>query len=119
MTEKHKCPVCGKFDFDYYNSMDFCDICFNYTSCNNCSEGYDYFNGKCILQIKNCREYLNESLCDKCDDNFTFNEDNRSVCLSKENFTGDYYTKDNGISYYPCDNEIENCDIFDCALEPY
>ena len=94
----------------YYPCMDFCDICFNYTSCNNCSEGYDYFNGKCILQIKNCREYLNESLCDKCDDNFTFNEDNRSVCLSKENFTGDYYTKDNGISYYPCDNEIENCD---------
>ena len=27
MTEKHKCPVCGKYEFEEYNYLDICDIC--------------------------------------------------------------------------------------------
>ena len=27
MTDRHICPVCGSFEFEYYNSMDFCDVC--------------------------------------------------------------------------------------------
>lgn len=27
MADKHKCPVCGKFEFERRNSMDYCDEC--------------------------------------------------------------------------------------------
>lgn len=27
MEEKHKCPVCGKFDFEEYNSLEICEVC--------------------------------------------------------------------------------------------
>lgn len=27
MDEKHKCPVCGQFDFDEYASLEICEIC--------------------------------------------------------------------------------------------
>ena len=27
MAEKHKCPVCGKFEFEGHNCMDICDVC--------------------------------------------------------------------------------------------
>lgn len=27
MAGKHKCPVCGKFEFESYNSLEMCDVC--------------------------------------------------------------------------------------------
>ncbi|MCD7774424.1 MAG: hypothetical protein LUH40_02430 [Clostridiales bacterium] len=27
MAEKHKCPVCGKFVFDFDGSFDICEVC--------------------------------------------------------------------------------------------
>lgn len=27
MTEKHKCPVCGKYEFPREDSHDFCPVC--------------------------------------------------------------------------------------------
>lgn len=27
MEERHKCPVCGKYMFEYRNCMDICDVC--------------------------------------------------------------------------------------------
>ena len=27
MAVKHKCPVCGKFDFEGHNSFDDCEVC--------------------------------------------------------------------------------------------
>lgn len=27
MAGKHKCPVCGEYEFDEHNSLDICDIC--------------------------------------------------------------------------------------------
>ncbi len=27
MTEKHKCPVCGEFEFDEYCSLEICEVC--------------------------------------------------------------------------------------------
>ena len=41
-------------------------------------------------------------------DNYAFKEDNRSICLNINNFTN-YYSKDDGISYYPCGKNISNC----------
>ena len=88
--------------------MDNCDVCSNENSCNTCSAGFDYHNGKCIQRIENCETYLNESFCSRCKDNFAFKEDNRSICLYIDNFTN-YYTKDDGISYFPCGKNISIC----------
>ena len=92
----------------YYSCIDNCDICSNNNSCNNCSLGFDYYNKKCHKKIDNCEEYSNNGNCTKCKYNFAFKEDNRNICLNKDNFTN-YYTKDNGISYHLCENEIDNC----------
>jgi len=27
MAEKHKCPVCKKYVFDEYNSLEICEVC--------------------------------------------------------------------------------------------
>ena len=27
MEEKHSCPVCGKFEFEEYNSLEICENC--------------------------------------------------------------------------------------------
>lgn len=27
MAEKHKCPVCGEFDFEEHNSLEICEVC--------------------------------------------------------------------------------------------
>lgn len=27
MAESHKCPICGKYEFEHRNCMDICDIC--------------------------------------------------------------------------------------------
>ena len=91
--------------------MSNCDICSNALSCQNCSEGYDYSNSECIKhlnQIAYCEEYDTDGLCSKCIDNFAFKEDNRTSCLNKNNFEN-YYTKDGGISYYPCENKLSGC----------
>ena len=92
----------------YYTCIENCDICSNNITCDNCSLGFSFFNGKCINSIENCQIYLNENICNKCKENYAFKEDNRTICLNKNNFDN-YYTKDEGISYYPCENEITNC----------
>lgn len=27
MEEQHQCPLCGQYEFERYNSMDFCPVC--------------------------------------------------------------------------------------------
>lgn len=27
MEEKHKCPICGEFEFESYNSLEMCEHC--------------------------------------------------------------------------------------------
>lgn len=27
MEDKHKCPVCGQFEFEEYNSLEICEVC--------------------------------------------------------------------------------------------
>ena len=92
----------------YYKCIENCDICSNDISCNSCSNGFDYFNGKCVIDNKTCLEFDKENICKKCMDNYAFRENDRSICLSLDNFVN-YYTKDDGISYYPCSREISNC----------
>ncbi len=95
----------------HYKCIENCEICSNYTGCDKCLRGYGLSGEKCIQQdniIRNCLEYDINETCIRCVKNFAFKEDNKSICLNIENFEY-YYTKDGGISYYPCDIENPNC----------
>ena len=95
----------------HYKCIDNCEICSNYTGCDKCLKGYVLSANECIQQdnlIKNCHEYDGNKTCIRCLKNFAFKEDDRNVCIRIENFVN-YYSRDEGISYFPCDVEFPNC----------
>jgi hypothetical protein len=64
----------------------------------------------CNLTIPNCDECINKTFCKKCYDGFIFIGDDHSKCVKKSEIEhNEYYTEDDGKTFYPCDNEIENC----------
>ena len=85
-----------------------CDVCLNDISCETCSEEYIFKNGKCIPEIEKCYEYGTDDLCSKCEENYALKENDRTLCFSL-NDLNNHYTKDEGISYFPCENEISEC----------
>ena len=94
----------------YYKCMDNCQICEEENLCKKCFDGYIYTLNKCLKEIDNCKEYSDDGKCSACSDNYAFEEDNREECFNIEENFEEYYTKDNGISYYPCSKEAENCE---------
>ena len=93
----------------YEKCIDNCDVCFDHISCYKCKENYFYFKeSKCIKEVENCEKYNDNGLCENCNEDFAFKENNRDKCLSINNFGKNYYTKD-GISYYKCSEAIKNC----------
>ena len=95
----------------YYKCIDNCETCSNFTGCDKCMRGYGLSGNKCIYQekiIQHCNEYDSNETCIKCVKNYAFKENDRSNCLGIENFE-EYYTMDDGISYYPCDLKDFNC----------
>ena len=91
--------------------MSNCNICSNANTCQTCSEGYHYTNSSCKKQtspIANCAEYGEDGSCSKCNDNYAFKGENRTYCENKNNLEN-YYSKDEGKSYYPCENELSGC----------
>jgi len=101
----------------YYKCLDDCDICSDLESCDTCKDGYEFLNNKCVnLNIPHCEEYDENGICVRCSDNYGFKEIDRSSCYEKEIFKEKYYTKDDGISYFPCSNELADCDS--CEYDP-
>ena len=95
----------------YYKCMDYCKECSDSNSCTKCEEGIDYNYNKCInINIDNCEQSDSQGICNKCKSNFAFNGTNINFCINQEKFDDYYFTKDNGASYYLCENEISNCD---------
>ena len=119
-NEKIKCVDSTKInighyrinDSFYYECIDNCDICQNSTLCESCNSNSINLYDKCIKKIENCKEYNEDGSCKICNDNFGFIENNRNECINIEELN-EYYSKDNGISYYKCDgegdNHIKNC----------
>ena len=95
----------------YYKCMEHCDSCNNLESCEKCEEGFDYNYNKCInIHINNCLEEDELGICTKCNNNYAFNGTDRNFCIEKNKFNNNnYYTKDNGISYFLCWIGISGC----------
>ena len=101
--------------------MDNCLICSDTISCGMCEANHIYKQKKCemvdnsFILIDNCLEYDKDNLCTKCNAHWGFNQTNRDKCLSLENELKGHFTRDNGVSYYPCSNLNENCT--DCYFD--
>ena len=106
----------------YEKCMNHCESCKNKKECKGCENGYIYTENKdgtseCILSddpnqlINHCFKYDKNKKCKQCNENYGFNGTNKDICLSikNENELAKYYSKDNGISYYPCFIENPNC----------
>ena len=99
----------------YEKCIDKCDECIDGETCEGCSSGYININHHCVVNddpskiIDNCNMYDENKKCVKCKKNFAFNETNRETCYNIETQFSEYYTKDDGISYYPCSSQNPSC----------
>ena len=100
----------------YETCMDNCDSCSNKETCNGCKIGYIYQKSNPICKeaqpgeyINYCYDYDTNNKCIKCNTGYGFKGSDRSACLSLDNELASYYSKDGGISYYPCTNYNQNC----------
>ena len=106
----------------YYNKnginfpcIEFCTKCYNSNTCEKCNNIHKLNPDKtqCIDKVENCETYENIDFnCTKCKNGFAFIGKDRNNCYYITN-KEKYYTLDNGISYYPCDTNIKNCDECD------
>jgi hypothetical protein len=127
-VQKIKCLPLKELDTGYFKNgdiyekcIDNCDICFDNLNCYKCKDNYFFFKKtKCIKEVENCEKYNDNEICENCNEDFAFEENKRDKCLSIYKFGKNYYTKDE-ISYYKCNDIIENCnecmyDIIDNEL---
>ena len=109
----------------------FCDICENENKCIRCKKGYGFLENdrsKCIYvgsneyysedeglsfypcstNLQNCEQCLNKTYCIKCNNSYYFIEYDRTRCFKDKNLD-EYYTEDNGTSYFPCNTDVSHC----------
>ena len=107
-----------KKDNVYYPCLAFCIECESSTTCKTCDifHTLNAARTQCDDKIPNCDEYNPTDLsCLKCKTGYAFIKQDRMNCYN--NITEDkYFTIDGGISYYPCDTNVSNCDI--CNNKP-
>ena len=95
----------------YYKCIQNCELCSDTTGCDKCMRGYVLSNNACITQeniISNCHEYDTNQNCIKCSKDFAFIGTDRTNCV-RLNTLLRYYTLDEGVSYYPCQDKNPNC----------
>ena len=94
----------------YLKCMEKCTICEDAKTCSKCEEGYYYHEKKCKLltnetrekMVENCLEMDDNFNCKKCVAGYGFNQTNTKVCLKVDEELVNYYSKNNGVNYYPC-----------------
>ena len=90
-----------------------CETCTNQNGriiCDKCEDEYrlSLSKNECFKIIENCDKYEEGELCNKCKEGFAFEGEERKICKQFDSLE-EYYTKNNGTSYYKCDNAIDNC----------
>ena len=93
----------------YYKCIDLCEKCSNDTYCEKCIDNFIFNDNTCIREISNCEKYYLNGSCEKCKENFFFEGERRDICINIQ----DFYL--NNKSYYICNNSennsIQNCKI--------
>ena len=95
-----------------YPCIKYCNLCQSSYTCNTCDKFHILNSNRtiCLDRIENCEIYNEDLTCKKCRKGNAFLREDRLHCynnLTKER----YFSLDDGISYYPCNTNISNCDI--------
>ena len=123
----------GKY-YPCFDAFPYCDKCSGKSLCYECFENY-YFtldeNDKkicddisinkyyerndgvyilCSKAINNCDECQNENICKNCIRNYYFLGNYRDNCRNDLDLRK-YYSEDNNISYFPCNEAMPQCDF--------
>jgi hypothetical protein len=116
-----------------YDAYPFCDKCKRKGTCYNCFHDYyftydennnlacddidvsKYYNENdiyylCSKAITNCEQCQNGNVCDKCQNHFYFLKNDHTKCRSDLDLRK-YYSLDNNISFYPCNEAMTQCDF--------
>ena len=99
----------------YYECIKDCEKCSSGIGCDKCSKNkkFESLKAECVDLVDNCDQYDDKEYCSKCINGYAFIEDDRKNCINISNKTifdiDKYYTEDNGISYFPCNKNIKNC----------
>ena len=131
--EQNKLYIENNNYYPCYDAFPKCDECNEKGNCYKCSENYylifdannnlkceqinvsKYYRNEngvyilCSKDINNCEQCLNDKVCTKCKNNFYFLKNDNTTCRNNLNLDK-YYSEDNGLSYFPCDESISNCD---------
>ena len=113
----------------YYPCIEYCVECDSSYTCLKCDNIHKTNDDKtkCIDKVENCESYTGPNfVCEKCKGEYVLIGDDRDNCYII-NDKSKFYTLDNGIIYYPCNNSISNCDIchnnkdkcFKCNIDYY
>ena len=113
-----KCQIKNKLSEnrdECLNGVENCDQEDDDYNCLKCKNGYREVNQTfCYKIINNCQNYSDGEFCEKCEDGFGFEGNDTLNCKSIREFE-EYFSKNDGINYYKCDdvNEggIGNCRI--------
>ena len=94
----------------YYQCVEYCVTCNNGDYCQKCDNFHKLDkNSKCEEKIANCENYnITDYSCLKCKNGYGFIKTDRENCRTIDYER--YYSDDGGISYYPCDTNINYCD---------
>ena len=117
-----------------YDPFPLCDLCKSKGSCYKCMKDYyliydeknnlkcedidinKYYQNEngiyelCSKAINNCDECDNSTMCNKCKKNYYIVKDDRTSCRNDLDLRK-YYTEDEGISYFPCNEVLEQCNF--------
>ena len=74
------------------------------------TSGYFKYNDIYYPCLDNCKICSNQTLCDRCKDNYYFIGYNRTFCDTGKDVQKYYFTLDNGVSYFPCDTNFSQCE---------
>ena len=99
----------------YYPCIKYCDQCNSSYTCLKCDNIHKTNENRreCIDKVENCLTYDTIDFnCTKCKGDYVFIGDDREHChiINEEDKYTKYYTLDDGISFYPCDTKIANCE---------
>ena len=102
--------ICNKCQNNFYFLEEIKNKCFNLNLSHYFKEGEAYY--PCNSSILNCDICTNKTMCELCNKDYYFIENDRTKCHNDKNLKK-YYTLNNGISYILCNHTLQNCDECD------
>ena len=86
----------------------YCMKCDSNKKCLKCKPEYKIVENKCSIAVPNCKKYLDDELCEECNDELFLTKDKKE-CITQENIDSQlYFLDDESRQYINC-AIINNC----------